>query len=249
MELNFCTLFNSNYLSRGLLMYRSLIQQCSIAHLYVFVFDDECHEFLKKENYPSLTVISLSEFEDAELLRIKPTRSASEYCWTCTPATILYAIDNCTYVDADMQFFSDPSILWQEAKDKSVLITSHNYTPAYDQSNESGIYCVQFVGFRNDAHGMKVLQWWRNACIEWCYARSEDGKFGDQKYLDDWTTRFESVHVVKHPGAGIAPWNCQQYSFKKINGTIKAKEFRTKKIVDVVFFHFHGVVFCFMVQR
>jgi hypothetical protein len=61
--------------------------------------------------------------------------------------------------------------------------------------------------------GMAVLNWWRDRCIEWCYARSEEGKFGDQKYLDDWTTRFDSVHVLEHLGGGIAPWNVQQYSF------------------------------------
>lgn len=229
-------------------MYRSLMQQCSNAHLFVFAFDDECYTYLKAEGHSFLTVISLAEFEDNELLQIKTTRSASEYCWTCTPSTILYCIekynlDNCTYIDADMVFYDDPSILWEEATTNSVIITKHNYTPVYDQSVESGIYCVQFVGFRNNDKGMKVLRWWREACIAWCYARAEDGKFGDQKYLDDWTSRFDGVHVAENQGAGIAPWNCQQYSFEQKNNKITVVNSSTKVKFNVIFFHFHGMVF------
>lgn len=229
-------------------MYQSLLKHCENFQLFIFAFDDATYQFFSAKKYPKVTVISLSDFEDSELLRIKPTRSAGEYCWTCTASTILYAIekfnlDNCTYVDADMQFYLNPISIWNEAKSKSVIITSHNYTTKYDQSKESGIYCVQFVGFRNDANGMKVLKWWRNACIDWCYARIEDSKFGDQKYLDDWTTRFEGVHVVENPGAGVAPWNCQQYSFKNVNNDLTGIENSTEKKFDVVFFHFHGLVF------
>ena len=90
-------------------------------------------------------------------------------------------------MDADLYFYQDPQILIDEIpKNKSVLITQHNYYPKYDQSKTSGIYCVQFMYFKNDNEGMKVLKWWRDKCIEWCYNRFEDGKFGDQKYLDDW---------------------------------------------------------------
>ncbi len=50
---------------------------------------------------------------------------------------------------------------------------------------------------RND--GELVRSWWEERCLEWCYARFEDGKFGDQKYLDDWTSRFnKQVHVLKN---------------------------------------------------
>jgi hypothetical protein len=246
--LNFCTLFNSAYLSRGLVLYQSLSKTCPDFHLYVFAFDEACYNYLLKEKLPNLTVISLKDFEDTELLRVKATRSASEYCWTCTPSTILYSIKkfnltNCTYIDSDMFFYSDPGILIREAKSKSVIISEHRYTEAYDQSVISGKYCVQFMYFKNDVNGLKALHWWRNACIEWCYNRVEDGKFGDQKYLDDWTTRFEGIHELQHQGGGVAPWNVQQYSFRKNGNSITGTEKTTGMEFDLVFFHFHGVKF------
>jgi hypothetical protein len=248
MKMNFCTLFNSAYLSRGLALYDSLIKCCPDFHLYVFAFDDICYQYFLKKKLAHLTVISLSEFEDPELLRIKPTRSAGEYCWTCTASTIRYTIktynlNQCTYLDADMYFYSNPEVLLNELNQDSVIITEHRYTKAYDQSEISGKYCVQFMTFNNDKEGMEVLEWWRNACIEWCYARVEDGKFGDQKYLDDWTIRFKKVHVLKHLGGGLAPWNMQQFAFSREGYKLLAKEKTTQKICEVVFFHFHGLKF------
>ncbi|MDR1459560.1 MAG: glycosyl transferase [Bacteroidales bacterium] len=195
-----------------------------------------------------MTVIPLDVFEDEELLQVKPVRTRSEYCWTCTSSTILYIlnhynVEHCTYLDADLYFFSPPQPLIDEMGNDSILITSHRYTPKYDQSRKTGIYCVQFVTFRNDMRGLTALHWWRNACLEWCYNRFEDGKFGDQKYLDDWTERFDGVHVLAHLGGGVAPWNMQQYSFEQINGKLTGLELNSGKQFDVVFFHFHSLMF------
>jgi hypothetical protein len=140
-----------------------------------------------------------------------------------------------------MCFYSNPQILFDEWGNNSVLITEHRYTPQYDQSKESGLYCVQFVGFKNDKDGLAAVNYWKDSCIEWCYARAEDGKFGDQKYLDDWTTRFNNVHVLEHLGGGIAPWNMQQYDFRKSGSKIIGKEKSTGKEFEAVFFHFHGL--------
>lgn len=245
---NFCTLFDSNYLTRGLALHESLVKTCPSFHLYVIAFNDECYQFLKNAGIESITPISLKEFEDPELLRVKPTRSAAEYCWTCTPSVILYCLHqfklpSCTYVDADMIFYQNPEILLDEMQSDSILITEHRYSKEYDQSKTHGTYCVQFMCFKNEPDGITALKWWRERCIEWCYSYLEEGKFGDQKYLDDWTIRFKGVHVLKHPGGGIAPWNLQQFFFTIENGQVRITEKKSRKTYPLIFFHFHGLKF------
>jgi hypothetical protein len=246
--INFCTLFNANYLTRGLALYESLQAVCPSFHLYVVAFDDDCYKYLANNNFPNLTAISLSEFEDEELLSIKSTRSSAEYCWTCTPSVILYCIkkfnlSSCTYIDADMIFYHDPLILFNEMEGRSILLTEHRYTREYDQSQRNGRYCVQFMYFKNDERGMIALQWWRERCLEWCYARLEDGKFGDQKYLDDWLERFQGVHVLQHQGGGVAPWNLQQFIFFNKNNKLFIRDKINGAEEPLVFFHFHGLKF------
>src|SRR3989337_3868323 len=141
---NFCTLFNTKYLSRGLALYHSLKNVCNDFHLYIFTFDD--------------------------------------------------------------------------LGDNSILITEHRFSREYRKEEKlNGRYCVQFITFKNDEYGLGALIWWKNQCINWCYNRIENGKFGDQKYLDDWTTRFKKVHVLQHLGCGLAGWNISQYKFYKVN--------------------------------
>lgn len=243
---SFCTLFDSNYLSRGLAMYESLYKYMDDFHLYIFAFDDRCYEILSKMKLDKVTVISLKEFENEDLLRVKADRTRGEYCWTCTPAVILhviekYKVSDCTYLDSDIRFYSSPQPIFDELADDSVLITEHRFTDKYERLLINGKYCVQFMTFKNDLNGMKVLKWWYDACIEWCYSRIEGDKFGDQKYLDDWTERFEGVHELQHLGGGIAPWNVQQYEFNQDSEKTIGTEKATGKKFELIFFHFHGL--------
>jgi hypothetical protein len=246
---NFCTLFDSFYLTRGIAMYKSLEENCQNFHLYIFAFDATSLEILTQLNFKHATIISLKEFEDEELLSVKPGRTKAEYCWTSTSSTILYVIQNfnvpsCTYVDADLFFYQDPKALFDEMGDQSILITEHRYPPKFNRVDTSGIYCVQFITFLNNEEGLKALKWWRDACIDWCYDRYEDGKFGDQKYLDDWTTRFKGVHVLKHLGGGLACWNVEQWPLvSRKENLITFLDKKTNSTFKTIFYHFHHVRF------
>jgi len=234
---SYCTLFDAYYLTRGLALYRSLEASGEDFELIIYCFDARAHELLLALKLERARLVTLEEFETPALLSIKSSRTRGEYCWTCTPHVIRDALDRfrlseVTYLDADLFFFKKAELLLEEfrSSDGSVLLTEHRYTPKYDQTRTSGVYCVQFVTFKNDSRGLRALEWWQERCIEWCYARIEDGKFGDQKYLDDWTSRFEGVHVLRHLGGGVAPWNVQQYQVSAGPQVDAA---------PVVFYHFH----------
>lgn len=228
-------------------MLESLKKFQANARLYVFAFDQNCFEILKKINDPNIIPISLKEFEDPELLKVKSTRSRAEYCWTSTPSTIKYVFDKfhepeCTYLDADLLFLNSPELIFNELKEnQSVIITPHFYTKEYDQSQERGKYCVQFMYFKNQADSYKVLNDWRNDCLEWCFAKVEDGKFGDQKYLDYWESKYTCIHSLSIKQLCLAPWNIQQFKLEILNGDYWVHDYFSGSKFKPVFFHFHGV--------
>jgi hypothetical protein len=74
------------------------------------------------------------------------------------------------------------------------------------------------------------MRWWQERCLEWCFARYENGKFGDQVYLDQWPTLFgDSVHIVRQVEKTLAPWNVRHFAS------------RSGARLDPVFYHFHGL--------
>ena len=249
--LNFCTLFDSAYLSRGLAMYESLRTHSEDFHLYIFAFDDLTFKILINLNLRQVTVISLNQFENQKLLSIKKDRTTVEYCWTCTSSTIAYVLDNykpecCTYLDADLFFYKSPSVMLKELNSaKTVLITEHRYSwlsRIYEQKR-AGRYCVQFISFMNRENSRLILDRWINQCIDWCYSRFEEGRFGDQKYLDEWPTLYDNVMVSEQKGAGVAPWNINQYEINNYDNNLTGTQKKTKTQFEIIFYHFHYVKF------
>jgi hypothetical protein len=229
---HFVTIFDSAYLLQGLALHRSMRRCIPSFRLWVVCADQEAHRLLNALRLPDVTALSLVELETPELKAVKGSRTRGEYCWTLTPFAPRFvfeadaAVDRVTYVDADLWFRRGPAEVFGEfeASGKQVLITDHAYAPEYDQSATSGQYCVQFMTFNRGACE-PVRKWWEERCIEWCYARLEDGKFGDQKYLDTWPEMFsEHVHVLADKSFFLAPWNASSIAYGRS-----------------VAFHFHGL--------
>jgi len=240
----FCTYFDRNYLPRGLALYRSLREHCPAFRLWVLCMDDATHDCLTRLGLPGLEPIALKDFEagDAALLAAKANRSRVEYYFTCTPSLLLYvigcwpAVDLLTYVDADLFFFAPPEPLLDEMGAGSVGIIGHRFSPHLRSREQFGRYNVGWLSFRRDEEALECLRWWRDRCLEWCYDRVEEGRFADQKYLDDWPERFRGVVVLGHPGANLALWNLGNHRLASPDGTTVLVDG-----VPLIFFHFHGL--------
>ena len=234
---HFVTLFDNNYLPLGLALHHSLMMQGQPFYLWVVCMDERVEQHLSQLSLPYVSLIPLREVEDARLLAVKPLRNRAEYCWTLTPFTPEFVferdarIERVTYLDADLFFFDAPKVLLDEFEQsgKHVLITEHAYDPRYDKTRRRGRFCVQFMTFRRTRGAMKVMHWWQERCLEWCYEKAEDGKLGDQMYLDQWPAIFDSeVHILRQKEKTLAPWNVRYYEQLGVGR------------VAPVFYHFHG---------
>lgn len=217
---HYVTLFDAGFLPQGLALHRSLVRHAGAHTLWVLCMDEQAHEVLSRLALPGVRLLALAAVETEALRGVRPGRTRAEYCWTLTPFTprMVFdadpAVERVTYLDADMWLRRSPAAVFGEFErsGKSVLITDHAYAAEYDQSHRTGQYCVQFMTFDREG-GEPVRRWWAERCLEWCFARSEPGRFGDQKYLDDWPERFgERVHVLQRQDALQAPWNAKRFA-------------------------------------
>jgi hypothetical protein len=239
-----CTYLDLQYLDKGIALFESLTRHVPDFKLRVVCFDDLSFAVVRELGDPRFEPTHVAELEkaDPELVATRIQRSQVEYMWTATPCVIRYfrdrdGLDEITYLDADTYFFSSPEPAWDALGDGSVLVTPASSSPQHYSRRlveTTGLFIVQFLIFRSDAHGRAVLEWWRERCIEWCFARYEDGKMGDQKYLDEWPSRFDGVRPFGHPGV-LGPWCIESRKVEMgPNGLTVDGE-------PLIFFHFMGL--------
>lgn len=248
---NYCTLFDSYYLDRGLALYHSLENVAKEFCLYILAMDKKSYNILNGLELKNAVIIDEEEILDCELREIKKNRNRAEYCWTCTPIIIEYVlekflVEECTYIDADMYFYKDPELLIDELKENnaSVGIIGHRFPKSFTSEKRErlyGKYCVEFNTFFNNENGKKVLQWWKDKCIKSCTMELYQESFGDQKYLEQWERKFRGVYELKNLGAGIAPWNMTDYKLEDIENDILKLRYRKQEQCELIFYHFQGL--------
>lgn len=242
---SFCTYFDVNYLGRGLALLESLRSTTPDFSLHVLCLDDATADHLAGRALPEVRLTRLVELEaaDPDLLATKGTRSRVEYFFTAGPAFMRYLLDLdsslslLTYLDSDLYFFASPEPLFDEAlaADAATVIVGHRFPARLKHLEETGRYNVAWVSFRRDTDGLASLDYWRAACIDWCYDRVERDRYADQKYLEEFPNRFPRVHELQHLGADAAPWNLSSASISQRDGRFFAGG------QPLIFFHFQGL--------
>jgi hypothetical protein len=211
MMRHYCTLFDVNYISKGLAMYNSLKRHSSEEFsLHVLAMDEPALKLLNQMALKNVHVMPLPTFEVAmNLAKVKAGRTWQEYCWTAASQMVEYLLpwvsDGVTYLDADLFFFSDPKVMFEELGERSIAIIPHRLIPEKKHLEANGKFNVGWVTIQNTGVGRRCIAEWAAQCRERCSA--EIG-CGDQKYLDVWPEWYGlECCVIENIGANVAPWN------------------------------------------
>ena len=241
----YCTYFDINFLSRGLVLFESLSRHENDFVLFALCLDRESDAVLNRLKNPQFIPIPLCELEaaDPRLPVARANRTKIEYYFTLSPFLPRHLlrtrpeIDLITYIDADCCFYSSPQPIYDELGEDSILMIEHRFAQADMDRLRWGRYNVGLLVFRNDSTGRQCLERWATQCADWCCDRLEDGKFADQKYLDDWPAAFSGVHILHHTGVNVAPWNIANSRLRRHGGRLCINN------DPLIMYHFHGFHF------
>jgi hypothetical protein len=208
-------------LASGLTLLDSISKYDPDFQVFVLSLDEKTSSYLRKEISNNCHVIELRELENSvpDLLIAKANRNKTEYYWTLTPCILHYIIfvlklsKSLTYLDADQIFFSNPYEIFNEIKNSDITIMPHRFPKHLEKLKDHGQFNVSWLSFNSSKNSSLCLNWWMKSCLNWCYARVDEDKYGDQKYLDQFPVRFNNVHIIENKSCGIAPWNYENYMF------------------------------------
>lgn len=244
----YCTILSTTTFIYGLQMIRSLQSMQRSAYVYVLAFDDECASLLQKLKLANVKVLTLSQIESPMLLQAKADRSPLEYQWTLIPNLLMYilhnfAVDAVTYVDSKVAFYHNPTLVFKQAEESVILLVPCRAQALFDKTQEQGKYHTAFIHFKRHPIAVKALQWWQDRCLDWCYDRFEEDKYGAQKYLDCLPAKFPKVGFCRHLGMMLSASNIQEYQLRK-EASRSVFFYQGHRIVPLCFLfeglHFYG---------
>lgn len=247
--LYFCTVADARFIVDTITLFESLVRHIDDSRntlsFTVLCLDERAVELCKKMD-SRIHTVSLSELNDTELLATQSARKVSEFAQTSKASFVCYLLGKMpqdeilTFTDSDICYYSDPSVVLQDADTWSVLMTSHWFTQDKKELEEKvGIYNSGFICFKNDAVGKKCAESWRKDCIAWCFNRTGEGRFTDQFYLEKWIREFSPLEVSTNKGLNLGTWNIDRFAITgKKSGT--AEEILVGGD-PLVCYHFHGL--------
>lgn len=255
-----CTLFDYNYLDKGLVMIESLLKYNPELEIHALCLDNKTFDFCSKIKEIKTYSLQDLEKEDQNLLKIKNRNIKSElgdwydlgdhayYCYSLTPYFTNYILEKYSkesvlYCDSDLIFYENLNILKEEIKEKDCAIVTHKNESAFRRyESRVGIYNVGIIYFKKSNLGILISRFLRDLMFNCSnqFAQSH-GTCGDQKYLELFEPLFgrHNIHVVEGNIAHGAPWNFENYTFLNERDVIYKFNNAKQRILFNHFSHFN----------
>ena len=223
--------FSNKYASRAALLGRSLRPFLNGGHVHAMVTDSIAKEVALGENfivYPMEQIREKRNFLDWD------KKTFSEKLFTIGPTFILHVLQSLPegrrvlYLNSDIFFLRDPHEIWPVPKVWDVKLFPHNYSLINKiRLKKFGELNAGAMAITKSEESLKVIANWANECASWCFDRTENGKYADQKYLEDFERWSSKVSKAKSKTLNLASWVSAP----------KDSDFQ-----NCVFYHFHGLV-------
>ena len=192
--MNIISLWDINYLSKGLALYESLCNSIDGGFRFsVLCIDDETMKWFNdniyniqgKRNgiivYESLTDMEKSEQHGAELKSMRELPATlygdqrSNYLWILAPWWIRHNLslvkegESVLYSDSDLMWYKSPQFIINELGDKHVSVHTHRFSCSFDEyinnpKQITGWFNVGAVLIRNTPEGLAVADRWKHLC-------------------------------------------------------------------------------------
>jgi hypothetical protein len=243
MMRHYCTLFDRNYLSRGLALHRSLLRHAGDHVLHVLCLDEATHDALRALALPRTKLLPLGALVAADegLAAAQRNRSAVEFYFTCKPVLMAHVLDadpaarRVEYLDSDLYYFTDPSEVEAGHDASPVALSPHRFGSVNAHLLRYGRFNAGWIGAAATAEGRRFLAWWRERCLESCTVVPDATRYGDQKYLDQVPGLFPSTAIVSHPGFNAGPWSVADHEVSQAGGGVRIDG------QPLCVFHFHAM--------
>lgn len=246
-EVHIFTSCTSCYIPKARVLAES-VKKIHPAITFHLVLSDKLPDFfdLEKEHFDSVIFIDDLDIDNLEQWIFK--HSVVEMCTAVKPLAfrkIFSTYDQCQkiiFLDPDTAIFSSLDGLLAHLDNHSILLTPHQLEPEKTgekvKDNElailrHGMFNLGFIGVKASGEGHKLVDWWSERCLDFCYIDPANGIYTDQRWIDFVPSYFEDFHIVRDPGCNVANWNL---SNRTITGSVDSQILVNQ--TPLIFYHF-----------
>lgn len=241
-----CTIASLNYFAQVKNLSRSIKKYHEDLDVFILIVDKMSGNVEKEitSHNDRYNVVYLEELQIDNLEELAFKYDIMEFNTALKPIFMKYLFTkrnykSVIYIDPDIQLFNKLDFALDKMEHYSIILTPHILNDmdggpcVLNEYLKHGIFNLGFIALNNDCNSEKLLDWWMEKLVDYCYYDMDNGMAWDQKWMDFIPVLSDSVYILKHPGYNAAFWNLHERDISKAGD-----EFYITPDSKLVFYHF-----------
>jgi len=239
------TLCSNNYLAHAKTLGDSFLEYHPDFKFIIGLVDDYTEGF-DYSIFQRFTIIPVKDINVQNLSELNNKYNITEFNTAVKPSYFHYLFKkyNATkviYIDPDILITSRLEEVIDLLDTSNIIITPHICSPVDDEYKptdfhtlRTGVFNLGFIALSNYPAVEEFLNWWNARVLKYGFARSSEGMFYDQYWINYVPAFYDNYFILKHLGYNVANWNLHE---RKLSLNEQGS-FTVNNIYPLRFFHF-----------